>query len=187
MTSHGLCPCIARSVIVMGREQGSECTVMVGFHEEQSKRAKKREVWQSKHGIGGQKMATEKRLIYLEDLLRFPIRIDHYDKVNGNEHFVFGVETVLEYAEYLPTVDAVEVVHGRWILTAHEEYVNYRWNVTAECSECHHDKGEVYAGFFTGFKTDVARDIVLEHAESVKLDNYCPNCGAKMDGGNDDV
>ena len=55
-------------------------------------------------------MATEKRLIYLDELLKFPIRIDNYDKENGNEHFVYGIETVLEYAENLPTVDAVEVV-----------------------------------------------------------------------------
>lgn len=43
--------------------------------------------------------------IKLEDLQKFPIRKDHYDKVHGNEHFVNGVETVLEYAEYLPTYD----------------------------------------------------------------------------------
>lgn len=55
-------------------------------------------------------MANEKRLIYLDDLLKFPIRITHYDMVNGNRHFVLGIEFVLEYAENLPTVDAVEVV-----------------------------------------------------------------------------
>lgn len=49
-------------------------------------------------------------MIRLSDLLKFPIRINHYDKEHGNEHFVFGIETVLEYAENLPTVDAVEVV-----------------------------------------------------------------------------
>lgn len=50
------------------------------------------------------------RLIDLEELLKFPIRLDNYDKKNGNKHFVFGIESVLEYAENLPTVDAVEVV-----------------------------------------------------------------------------
>jgi hypothetical protein len=55
-------------------------------------------------------MKTEKRLIWLDDLMKFPIRIDHYDRENGNEHFVLGIESVLEYAENLPTVDAVEVV-----------------------------------------------------------------------------
>lgn len=50
------------------------------------------------------------RYIKLEDLQKFPIRKNHYDKKNGSEIYVFGVEDVLEYAECLPTVDAVEVV-----------------------------------------------------------------------------
>ena len=49
------------------------------------------------------------RLIDADDLNKFPIRIDHYDKEHGNEDFVLGIESVLEYAEYLPTVDAVPV------------------------------------------------------------------------------
>lgn len=49
-------------------------------------------------------------LISRADLMQFPIRIDHYDKENGNEHFVLGIESVLEFAEYLPAIDAVEVV-----------------------------------------------------------------------------
>lgn len=50
------------------------------------------------------------RLIDLDELLKFPIRIDHYDKEHGNEHFVYGVETVLEYAENLPIVDSTQAV-----------------------------------------------------------------------------
>lgn len=46
--------------------------------------------------------------IKLEDLQKFPIRIDHYDKENGNESFVLGIESVIEYAENLPTADVVE-------------------------------------------------------------------------------
>ncbi len=49
------------------------------------------------------------RLINADDLNKYPIRLDHYDKEHGSEHFVYGVESVLEYAEYLPTVDAVPV------------------------------------------------------------------------------
>lgn len=58
-----------------------------------------------------------------------------------------------------PTVDAVEVVHGRWI----EEPVSYLGHdlraVRKKCSVC----GWVNACRY----------------------NYCPSCGAKMDGGND--
>ena len=56
-------------------------------------------------------MADE--LISREALREFPIRLNHYDKEHGNEHFVLGVESVLEYAETLPSVDAVEVVRCR--------------------------------------------------------------------------
>lgn len=49
------------------------------------------------------------RLIDANELNKFPIRLDHYDKEHGNEHYVFGIEAVLEYAEYLPTVAAVPV------------------------------------------------------------------------------
>ena len=49
------------------------------------------------------------RLIDADELNKFPIRLDHYDKEHGSEDFVLGIESVLEYAEYLPTVSAVPV------------------------------------------------------------------------------
>lgn len=51
--------------------------------------------------------------IKLEDLQRFPIRGNHYDKEHGSEHFVNGVETVLEYAEFLPKYE--EGLCPQWI------------------------------------------------------------------------
>ena len=60
-------------------------------------------------------MAVERRVLRMARLIdadalnKFPIRLDHYDKQNGNEDFVLGIESVLEYAEYLPTVAAVPV------------------------------------------------------------------------------
>ena len=82
-----------------------------------------------------------------------------------------------------PAADVAEVRHGRWILEAHDERVNYRWNVTAECSNCCDEKKEIWAGFFPNVPDWLARDTALIDAKSVKLSNYCPNCGAKMDGG----
>ena len=79
-------------------------------------------------------------------------------------------------------VDAVEVVHGEWVLTVHNQIVNGRRSVTAQCSECCEDKGEIWAGFFPGIPDDIADSVALQSAESVKISNYCPNCGAKMDG-----
>ena len=87
----------------------------------------------------------------------------------------------------IPAADVAPVVHGRWLLQANNERTNYRWNVTAECSECCDEKKEIWAGFFPNVPDWLARDVALESAKSVKLSNYCPNCGAKMDGGNENV
>ena len=87
----------------------------------------------------------------------------------------------------IPAADVAPVVHGRWILEAHDERVNYRWNVTAECSECCDEQKEIWAGFFPNVPPSIARDVALISAESVKLSNYCPHCGAKMDGGSENA
>lgn len=51
------------------------------------------------------------RLIDLDKLLEFPIRLNHYDKEHGNISFVWGIETVLEYAETLPIIDTTEILN----------------------------------------------------------------------------
>lgn len=50
------------------------------------------------------------RLIDLDELEKFPIRADHYDKKNGNIHFICGIETLMEYAESLPVFDLDKVI-----------------------------------------------------------------------------
>lgn len=89
-----------------------------------------------------------------EKLMKFPIRRNHYDKEHGNEHFIYGIETVLEYVENLPAADVAPVVHGRWMESG----------PLLECQSC----GEIYSRL---------------GGNAGKLWNYCPNCGAKMDGG----
>lgn len=93
-----------------------------------------------------------------EALMKFPIRRDHYDRKNGNEHFINGIESVLEYAENLPAADVAQVVHGRW----------EKWNGDDRhhCTVC-----ECYANA----ERDSYGYIAYEF-----LDNYCPNCGARM-------
>lgn len=46
-------------------------------------------------------------------IMEFPIRKDHCDKERANEHFIFGIESVLEYVENLPAADVAPVVHCR--------------------------------------------------------------------------
>ena len=65
-------------------------------------------------------------------------------------------EDVKRIFENAPTVDAVEVVHGRWI-HKHFDDVCGGWYNEWHCSVC---GGRAYEKGF----------------------NYCPNCGAKMDG-----
>ena len=101
-------------------------------------------------------MATEKRLIDA-NALRETVTTDYY------EHFtryhdtdqIALVDMVCEAIEEAPTVDAVEVVHGRWIY----EPVEFCIEKDIRCSVCR---------------------------RYVKVpENYCPNCGAKMDGDGD--
>ena len=92
-----------------------------------------------------------------EELMEFPIRRNHYDRENGNKHFING----MEYAENLPAADVAPVVHGRWIKDSDsfqtDDYYCCYFDYT--CSEC----GEIVN-------------------DRYKLPNYCPDCGAKMDG-----
>lgn len=79
-----------------------------------------------------------------ETLMKFPIRSDHCDKDHANEHFINGIETVMEYAENLPAADVEPVRHGRWI-TTHDEFcscslckypVHAAWSRTNYCPNC---------------------------------------------------
>lgn len=45
-----------------------------------------------------------------EAIMKFPIRKDRCDKEHANEHFIFGIESVLEYVENLPAADVTQVV-----------------------------------------------------------------------------
>ena len=92
-------------------------------------------------------MANEKRL----DLIDRVALISDLRTFKGLGAMV--AETLVRFTEKQPTVDAVEVVHGRWI----NPYMNRYGHPCHCCSEC-------------GFKA------------SYQDKNYCPNCGAKMDG-----
>lgn len=102
------------------------------------------------------------RLINADALMKFLIRIDHYDKEHGSEDFVLGIETVLEYAEHLPAVDAVPVVHGCW-----HRVSKYDPEANVQCSKC--------------LMTFDYIDGICYLVADAKLPHYCPNCGAKMD------
>ena len=62
-----------------------------------------------------------------EAVLAYPIRKDHYDRKHGNEHFIFGIESVIEFVENLPAADVAPVRHGRWYFAEDSVF---------RCSEC---------------------------------------------------
>ena len=69
---------------------------------------------------------------------------------------LYRIKLALNRLNRLPSADVVEVRHGRWVDRTQEP----GWPV-AECSVC-----GSHAGMFWM--------------------NYCPNCGARMDGDNDE-
>ena len=73
--------------------------------------------------------------------------------------------------DVLPTVDAVPVVHSYW-----EEYSCSQYMGTDECGEPKWRDGR----FFVCHNYKCRRKTVIKS-------NYCPNCGAKMDGGDNDA
>ena len=100
-------------------------------------------------------MVTEKRLIdanaeiatIKENVCK---NCNSYDGVRCRDCWI---DDVISFLEDAPTVDAVEVVHGRW---------QQGDNLKPKCSIC--GKYELYSW--------------ADHSRC----NYCPNCGAIMDG-----
>lgn len=74
-------------------------------------------------------------------------------ETKGLECSVLG--NVIDMLRAAPTVDAVEVVHGRWIHVPSSDMMTGK---AYKCSECNKMR---YGSF---------------------MPNYCQNCGAKMDG-----
>lgn len=107
-------------------------------------------------------MATKKRLIDADDLTA---RLNEIAAVPWNQkaapvcwadaYYVF-----IEDIEEAPTIDAVEVVHGRW--EPRKDIPGF-----VRCSVCH--DCNIYDDWADGKKW-----------------NYCPNCGTKMDGDEND-
>lgn len=97
-------------------------------------------------------------------IMEFPIRKDHCDKERANEHFIFGIESVLEYVQNLPAADVAPVVHGRWKLRRKGD-----WTSVFVCSVC-------------GRRETIAEsESYNSQLEMPREYPYC-HCGARMDG-----
>ena len=114
--------------------------------------------------------------------------IEYYNISDERWHIGYGSYNLKFVKEWLnddfETVEAdvSPIRHGRWLYEVHKENINFRWNVTVECSECCDNRKEIWGGFFPNVPDCIARDVALQNAKQIKLDNYCPNCGVKMGG-----
>lgn len=72
-----------------------------------------------------------------------------------------GHNAIYDDMRDIPSVDAAQVVHGRWIKVGADKY----------CSCC------------SAWKPKIKHHITNETIEPI----CCPSCGAKMDGGEDDA
>ena len=118
-------------------------------------------------------MANEKRLIDANEIVKVAehaykewnlamAAADGQRQINLVYKMKELCKAVKAVAAAAPTVDAVEVVHGRWIekVDMVESYLADCTEVFYECSVC--------------------------ECANIGESPYCPNCGAKMDGGNED-
>ena len=78
------------------------------------------------------------------------------------QHNVMAVDDL----EYLPTIEADPVRHGRWIEVTKHRDENGTILTDYECSEC----------------CAMVKD---SYPEEIESERFCYNCGARMDGGAD--
>ena len=79
------------------------------------------------------------------------------DNYHGVRCRACWVDDTLDYIDSEPAADVAPVRHGRWIYHPDDLFPG---DSTQECSCCHEEE------YLTLYN-----------------ENYCPNCGAKMDGG----
>ena len=71
------------------------------------------------------------------------------------DHYTSGFDEAVTRVENFPAADVAPVQHGKWL------YGDY-YDIGDVCSECDWDSKMTHPSY-----------------------RYCPNCGAKMDGGED--
>ena len=99
---------------------------------------------------------ASKKLIYSADFKKtLHEKIKQYAIGSPQRNMLYAV---LQWLDKEPRIDAESVRHGRWLNKTERIYadLNYRF----DCSVCSH----------------------IFYAAGIETFNYCPNCGAKMDG-----
>lgn len=92
----------------------------------------------------------------MSDYIKREDAIKAFKRVLDEDFPYISEETPRERIAAIPSADVVEVRHGRWeTIYKHSEIATL-----VKCSECGHER-------------------YIQTGEEV---NYCPNCGARMDG-----
>ena len=127
--------------------------------------------------------------------------------VNGQSSLTMTRSSLIDEISKLPAADVAPVVHGRWELTVHsfyrdtfDESCELCVYIVANCSECSGNHPNSYQVFSKTIYApeDVGNDFRFDQKEeenkalhefqrsNYQFAYYCPNCGAKMDGGDSD-
>lgn len=92
-------------------------------------------------------------------IMRIRYYLTHTPEDRG-EYYAYSV--ALKEIQDAPAADVAPVVHGRWLHSGCEECSGLE---VVKCSECNHEAFAIAFYVCNG--------------------NYCPSCGARMDGGVD--
>lgn len=94
------------------------------------------------------------------------------------EHSDWGLESIIEFLNSIKDADVVEVKHGEWIEDGYDDS-------PCVCSICGAEAPYV-SKFDEMFDYDWEENLQYMGYEEIReyiRTPYCPNCGAKMDGG----
>ena len=117
-------------------------------------------------------MAQNERLISLDKAIEYMEKHKEMAKQH-NIVLVANEDAIIKFLkEKCPTVDAVEVVHGRWV----------KHKPKPEAMRAWHRQG---IGKAMSENSIFWTCSCCEEWGTPRY-NYCPHCGAKMDGGNED-
>lgn len=107
------------------------------------------------------------RQALLDEIWKMRMNYQMMDDTHTADKIMHGLYRAEQAVKEVPTIDAVPVRHGEWEQVEVIDYDGISMNDDAvRCNVCGHVEQSVYW----------ARTYY----------HYCPNCGARMDGGKDD-